>query len=195
MSCVAIIGLGNPGIRYAETRHNLGFWLIDKFAQSQKVSFREKSQYCSEIVKVNYSNKSFMLVKPLTYMNESGKFLKNLLLKNNCEVSETIIIHDEITLPVGRMKISKSNGDGGHNGVKSVFSAIGNNLARLRLGIGQKRNPSMDLADYVLSKFASEEIQILQQQKENFLDALKSLMSEGIDRSMNRYNQTSPNTI
>ena len=195
MSCSAIIGLGNPGTRYAQTRHNLGFWLLDQFADEQKVVFQEKSKFSAEITKFSYAEKSFMLVKPLTFMNESGKFLKMLLSKYNCDASNTILIHDELTLPVGRMKISKNNGDGGHNGVRSVFLNIGSNLTRLRLGIGQKKNPVMDLADHVLSKFTPEEIQLLEQRKENFLNALKSLMSEGLDRAMNKFNQTSPNTI
>ena len=195
MSCSAIVGLGNPGAQYAQTRHNLGFWLLDHLADTQQVVFQEKSQFRAEITKFSYAEKSFMLVKPLTFMNESGKFLKMLLSKNNCEISDTILIHDELTLPVGRMKISKSNGDGGHNGVRSVFSAIGSDLVRFRLGIGQKKNPTMDLADYVLSKFIPEEIQLLEKQKENFLNALMSLITEGVDKAMNRYNQTSPNSI
>tara|TARA_B100000282_G_C31687015_1_gene469544 strand:+ start:384 stop:971 length:588 start_codon:yes stop_codon:yes gene_type:complete len=195
VSCSAIVGLGNPGSYYAQTRHNLGFWLLDHLADTQQVVFQEKSKFSAEITKLSYAEKSFMLVKPLTFMNESGKFLKMLLSKNNCDVTDTILVHDEITLPVGRIKISKNNGDGGHNGVRSVFSNIGTNLTRLRLGIGQKKNPAMDLSDYVLSKFSTEETQLLDQQKENFLNALKSLMSEGADRAMNRFNQTSPNTI
>ena len=195
MSCSAIVGLGNPGAQYAQTRHNLGFWLLDHLADTQQVVFQEKSQFRAEITKFSYAEKSFMLVKPLTFMNESGKFLKMLLSKNNCEISDTILIHDELTLPVGRMKISKSNGDGGHNGVRSVFSAIGSDLVRFRLGIGQKKNPTMDLADHVLSKFIPDEIQLLEKQKENFLNALMSLITEGVDKAMNRYNQTSPNSI
>ena len=194
MSCSAIVGLGNPGAQYAQTRHNLGFWLLDHLADTQQVVFQEKSKFRAEITKFSYAEKSFMLVKPLTFMNESGKFLKMLLSKNNCEISDTILIHDELTLPVGRMKISKSNGDGGHNGVRSVFSAIGSDLVRFRLGIGQK-NPTMDLADHVLSKFIPDEIQLLEKQKENFLNALMSLITEGVDKAMNRYNQTSPNSI
>ena len=187
--------MGNPGAQYAQTRHNLGFWLLDHLADTQQVVFQEKSQFRAEITKFSYAEKSFMLVKPLTFMNESGKFLKMLLSKNNCEISDTILIHDELTLPVGRMKISKSNGDGGHNGVRSVFSAIGSDLVRFRLGIGQKKNPTMDLADHVLSKFIPDEIQLLEKQKENFLNALMSLITEGVDKAMNRYNQTSPNSI
>ena len=195
MSCSAIVGLGNPGAQYAQTRHNLGFWLLDHLADTQQVVFQEKSKFRAEITKFSYAEKSFMLVKPLTFMNESGKFLKMLLSKNNCEISDTILIHDELTLPVGRMKISKSNGDGGHNGVRSVFSAIGSDLVRFRLGIGQKKNPTMDLADHVLSKFIPDEIQLLEKQKENFLNALMSIITDGVDKAMNRYNQTSPNSI
>ena len=136
-----------------------------------------------------------MLVKPITFMNESGKFLKSLLSSNNCELDKSILIHDELTLPVGRMKISVGQGDGGHNGVKSVFSGIGKNLKRLRLGIGPKLNPEIDLANHVLSKFSSDEQATLEHQSLLFLDALKSLMTEGVEKAMNFYNQSLPTKI
>ena len=113
MSCIAIVGLGNPGTQYVNSRHNLGFWLLNKLAESQKINFTEKSKYCAEVSKISLQEKSFMLVKPLTYMNESGKFLKGLLANNNCELKESIIVHDELTLPVGHLKISVGQGDGG----------------------------------------------------------------------------------
>ena len=194
MSSVAIIGLGNPGLNYDKTRHNLGFWLLDKLADSYQISFKEKSKFCAEMANVSFSDKNFLLVKPLTFMNESGKFLKTLLSKNNCEISQTILIHDEINLPVGQMKVTLGRGDGGHNGVKSVFASLGNNLTRLRLGVGLKLNPEMNLADYVLSKFNSEEIELLEKNAENFLCALKTLMSDGVSKTMNLYNQSFPKT-
>ena len=190
MSCTAIIGLGNPGAQYVNSRHNLGFWLLDKFAESQKINFTEKSKFSAEICKISYQGKSFILVKPITFMNESGKFLKSLLSSNNCELEQSILVHDELTLPVGRMKISLGQGDGGHNGVKSVFSGIGRNLKRLRLGIGPKQNPEMGLANHVLSKFSSDEQATLEHQSVLFLDALKSLMTEGVEKDMNLYNQS-----
>ena len=190
MSCTAIIGLGNPGAQYVNSRHNLGFWLLDKFAESQKINFTEKSKFSADICKISYQGKSFILVKPITFMNESGKFLKSLLSSNNCELEQSILIHDELTLPVGRMKISLGQGDGGHNGVKSVFSGIGRNLKRLRLGIGPKQNPEMSLANHVLSNFSSDEQATLEHQSVLFLDALKSLMTEGVEKAMNLYNQS-----
>ena len=195
MSCTAIIGLGNPGAQYINSRHNLGFWLLDKFAESQKINFIERSKYCAEICKMSYQGKSFMIVKPITFMNESGKFLKKLLSSNNCELDKTILVHDELTLPVGRMKISVGQGDGGHNGVKSVFSGIGQNLKRLRLGIGPKLNPEMDLANHVLSKFSPDEQATLEHHSLLFLDALKSLMTEAVEKAMNLYNQPLPTKI
>ena len=182
MSSVAIIGLGNPGLNYDRTRHNLGFWLLDKLADSYQISFKEKSKFCAEMANVSFSDKNFLLVKPLTFMNESGKFLKTLLSKNNCEISQTILIHDEINLPVGQMKVTLGRGDGGHN------------FARLRLGVGLRLNQEMNLADYVLSKFNSEEIELLEKNAENFLCALKTLMSDGVSKTMNLHNQSFPKT-
>ena len=133
-----------------------------------------------------------MLVKPLTYMNESGKFLKGLLANNNCDLRKSILVHDEITIPVGQMKISIGKGDGGHNGVKSVFSELGFNLIRLRLGIGSKQNPEMDLAKHVLSKFTLKEKATLEMKARHFLNALNSLMTERVEKAMNLYNQSLP---
>lgn len=190
MSCIAIVGLGNPGARYVNSRHNLGFWLIDKLADEHKIKFIEKSRYCAEIAKFSLGEKSFMLIKPLTFMNESGKFLKGLLANNNCELKESIIVHDELTLPVGHLKISVGQGDGGHNGVKSVFSEIGLNLKRLRLGIGAKKKPEMDLANHVLSRFTPQEQAVLDMQAGHFLNALNSLMTDGVEKAMNFYNKS-----
>jgi len=195
VSCVAIVGLGNPGSQYKTTRHNLGFWLVEKLANLHNASFQEKSKYCAQVAMISNLEKSFMIVKPLTFMNESGKYLKNLLSKNNCDSTQTILVHDELTLPIGHMKISKGNGDGGHNGVRSVFSGIGDNLVRLRLGIGQKRHPEMELSDHVLSRFSSDESQVLEQRAVSFLKALQSLMFEGTEKAMCLYNQSTPKTI
>ena len=192
MSCIAIVGLGNPGARYVNSRHNLGFWLIDKLADEHKIKFIEKSRYCAEIAKFSLGETSFMLIKPLTFMNESGKFLKGLLANNNCDLRKSILVHDEITIPVGQMKISIGKGDGGHNGVKSVFSELRFNLIRLRLGIGSKQNPEMDLAKHVLSKFTLKEKATLEMQARHFLNALNSLMTEGVEKAMNLYNQSLP---
>lgn len=189
MSCVAIIGLGNPGSKYNKTRHNLGFWFLDNLASSHGITFQSKSKFKSDISKFTYNDRSYMLVKPLTFMNQSGKYLRSLLTTNSCDIEESILVHDELTLSVGQMKISKGKSAGGHNGVKSIFDELGNSLTRLRLGIGQKENPHMELSDYVLSTFNPSENRLLQSRFDHFLSALQSMLNDGIDRAMNIYNQ------
>jgi PTH1 family peptidyl-tRNA hydrolase len=130
-----------------------------------------------------------MLVKPLTFMNQSGKYLRSLLSSNSCDVDKSILVHDELTLQVGQMKISTGKSAGGHNGVKSIFDTLGNSLCRLRLGIGQKENPDMGLSDYVLTTFKQSEGQLLESRSKHFLNALKSILDDGIEQAMNIYNQ------
>ena len=125
MSCVAIIGLGNPGSRYSKTRHNLGFWFLDNLAKSHGITFQSKSKFNSDISKFTHNDRSYMLVKPLTFMNQSGKYLRSLLSSNSCDVDKSILVHDELTLQVGQMKISTGKSAGGHNGVKSIFDTLG----------------------------------------------------------------------
>lgn len=189
MSCVAIIGLGNPGSRYSKTRHNLGFWFLDNLAKSHGITFQSKSKFNSDISKFTHNDRSYMLVKPLTFMNQSGKYLRSLLSSNSCDVDKSILVHDELTLQVGQMKISTGKSAGGHNGVKSIFDTLGNSLCRLRLGIGQKENPDMGLSDYVLTTFKQSEGQLLESRSKHFLNALKSILDDGIEQAMNIYNQ------
>ena len=187
------VGLGNPTPDSQNNRHNIGFKVIDAINQKFGLS-KQKPKFKGLLTTGNIGDKKVYAIKPLTFMNESGKFLKTLLSNNNCEISQTILIHDEINLPVGQMKVTLGRGDGGHNGVKSVFASLGNNLTRLRLGIGLKLNQEMNLADYVLSKFNSEEIELLEKNAENFLCALKTLMSDGVSKTMNLHNQSFPKT-
>ena len=195
MSCVAIIGLGNPGSRYSNTRHNLGFWLLNKFANSHDISFQAKPKFCSEISKFILNDRSCMLVKPLSFMNQSGKFLHSLLLNNGCDIEESIVVHDELTLSVGQMKISKGRSNAGHNGVASVLAALGSTITRLRLGIGQKESSHMSLSDYVLSSFNPHEETLLEARYNHFLAALKFLLTNGVDKAMNFYIQPLPDRI
>jgi PTH1 family peptidyl-tRNA hydrolase len=185
----AIIGLGNPGDCYQNTRHNIGFWLVDELAKSKGLTFHSKSKLNAETATLVMQEKSYLLVKPMTYMNESGRYLKSLLSYSNCTAKSAILIHDDITLPVGGLKISISRGAGGHNGVQSVMNALGNSLVRLRLGVGPNPNPFDSLAKYVLSAFNSEESNKLNDRKDYFMNALFKIVDDGVDSAMNLLNQ------
>ena len=190
MESFAIIGLGNPGTKYNRTRHNLGFWLVDELARREKVIYKTNKQYHAEVGQMRRKESKVLLVKPMNYMNESGEFLSPLLSYFGCSADNAIVVHDEIAFPLGEVKISRNKGAGGHNGVKSVISAIGSGFVRFRLGIGPNLNPEVNLADYVLSKLSLTEWALLQTRKDCFFQSLFNLLDDGVDVAMNIINQT-----
>ena len=190
MAKFSIIGLGNPGEAYNNTRHNVGFWLIDSFAQKNNLVFQRHEKSCTEIAKLNFSNDQAMLIKPMNFMNESGVNLPSILRLKGFGDSKTIVLHDEMTLSLGRVKITQNRGSAGHNGVKSIIDSVGHNFTRLRIGIGSKKIAQQTLADYVLSKFSAAEKCTLESKKSSFFEIIESLIRNGTERTMNFYNQT-----
>ena len=190
MANFAIIGLGNPGITYQSTRHNLGFWLLDNIAEKDNVQFKKSEEFHADYLIMKRNDKKVLLVKPKTFMNESGRYLSAILNYFRFSPENVIVVHDELTLPFGEIKISKNKGPGGHNGVSSVISSLGNSFVRFRLGIGNKPFPQMNLADFVLSKLSSEECLYLESKKDTFYNALFDILDNGIDATMNLINQT-----
>ena len=185
-----IIGLGNPGNKFHNTRHNLGFWFLDLLAREQNLKFKLSKTHHAYFTFMHFNKNKIYLVKPDTFMNESGRYLTSLLSFFNCSSENVILIHDELTLPLGNLKISKNKGPGGHNGVASVISSIGNSLIRFRLGIGSKPFDQMKLSDFVLSKFSKPELSLLEDQKDSFLNAIFSIFENGLSSTMNFINQT-----
>jgi len=187
---VAIIGLGNPGPTYLRTRHNVGFWLLDRFAEKNNFTFRFDSKSDSEISENIYYEKKIMLIKPMSFMNDSGSHLLPLLRSNGYENNQILVIHDELTLPLGGIKVSSiGKGSGGHNGIKSLIDSVGNTFIRIRIGIGSKKIPEQTLSEYVLSKFSNEESLILENKKQHFLSAIQLVIEKGVDSAMNLLNQ------
>lgn len=186
---IAIIGLGNPGLHYQHTRHNVGFWLVDQFACNQGVKFAFQKKYNSEIVEFIRKDQKVFLIKPFSFMNESGKNLKKLLSISGCGCENAILVHDELNLPLSGIKISHGKGTGGHNGVKSVVESLGAPLTRVRIGIGEKHAATQNLADYVLTKFTVDEKARLFERTPHFLNAINSILDDGIEKAMNFFNQ------
>ena len=147
-----VIGLGNPGKEYSRTRHNIGFYFLDKFSEKKNIKFKkEKKYYLAKY-------KSIYLLKPLTYMNLSGTAL--ISFRNKYKFDDLLVIVDDVNLPFGTVRIRENGGDGGHNGLKSISEAFGsNNYKRIRIGIDRG---DRDLIDHVLSKFTREEISYLE---------------------------------
>ncbi|MBI3804480.1 MAG: aminoacyl-tRNA hydrolase [Nitrospirae bacterium] len=184
-----IVGLGNPGPEYEETKHNVGFWLIDTFAKRHGLSLSEKKGE-AKVGQGRWTSPSggidFILAKPQTYMNRSGRSVRSLLHSAGITPSEIIVVYDDLDLPCGRIRIRTQGGAGGHRGVASIIEVIGTDqFNRLRIGIG--RDPGQDPADYVLSPFRPEELKLVEEAVEKGAEALPLLMEGRITEAMNKF--------
>lgn len=182
-----IAGLGNPGDRYDNTRHNAGFLTIDALADKYGISVREKA-HKALIGKGLINGQRVILAKPQTYMNLSGESIRALADYYRAEKEELIIIYDDISLEPGQLRIRKKGSAGGHNGIKSIIAHLGTQeFTRIKVGVGEKP-PRMDLADYVLGHFGKEELDIMGEAFETAAKAAAEIVAEGADAAMNRYN-------
>jgi PTH1 family peptidyl-tRNA hydrolase len=153
-----IIGLGNPGAKYKNTRHNVGFLVLDHLAQKLGVSFAGKEKFSSELAETKTEQEKLILAKPATFMNESGEAASAIKSFFQIEDTDLIVVHDEVDLSFGQMKMSVSSGSAGHRGVESVIRAIGKDFARLRIGIDNRKDRKIHPTDsYVMAEFTDEE--------------------------------------
>ena len=183
-----IVGLGNPKREYENTRHNIGFDVIDALADKYGISVNE-GKHKGLIGKGMIEGQKVILVKPLTYMNLSGECVRSVMdfYKADPE-TELIVISDDISLDVGQIRIRKKGSAGGHNGLKNIIAHLGHeNFIRMKMGVGDKP-AGYDLADYVLGHFNKEENEILAESKKNAVLAIETILSDGIDKAMNLYN-------
>lgn len=182
-----IAGLGNPGKEYEGSRHNVGFMTLDVLADKYQIDIREKA-HKALIGKGMIEGNKVILVKPQTYMNLSGESIRSVMDYYKTEPSEFIVIYDDISLEPGQIRIRKKGSAGGHNGIKNIIAHLGTQeFPRIRIGVGEKP-PRMDLADYVLSRFPKEEKEEMEQAFCDGAAAAVSMMNEGIDTAMNRFN-------
>lgn len=183
-----ILGLGNPGKQYQMTRHNLGYLLVQKFAELLGCNMKEERQFQALVGKGKCDHTILHLLLPQTYMNKSGESLRAYLEYYKLPIENVIVISDDIALPYGEMRIRQAGSSGGHNGLKSVQKHLSTqNYVRLRMGIGEKERLG-ELADYVLQPFSQEEMQSLPLYLEKGVNVLKHLIDEGILKSMNVVN-------
>ena len=186
-----IVGLGNPGDEYARTRHNLGFMLIDKLAADAGIAVKRRE--CQSLVGSGIvENEEATLVKPQTFMNLSGEAVSCLVVKNGLDDSidnSLIVVSDDLALPFGTIRLRERGSAGGHNGLKSIIGALGTNeFMRLRIGI-QPEHPVSDAKKFVLSDFSSAEKGSLEEVVNRAAQALRSLLRDGIKRTMSLYNE------
>ena len=184
-----IVGLGNPGEEYEGSRHNAGFSLIDGLLERLPKGFEQIHHgYRSIYWRGAYAGRSLLLQKPQTYMNLSGEAVSSMLRAERLSPEEVLVLYDDMDLPLGRIRLRKNGGNGGHNGMGSVIECLGTeNFPRLRFGIGKMAN-GHGSADFVLSRFREEEQELFRKTREGALDALILILRRGIGTAMNMYN-------
>jgi len=182
-----IVGLGNPGIKYAETRHNIGAILIDHLAGIFQISLAAK-KWDSLIGKGYIGERQVLLAKPLTYMNRSGLAVAQILNFHKIPPPDLLVVHDDMDIPLGRIKIVRSGGSGGHNGVDSIIETLGTReFPRLKIGIGRPL-PQQKPEHYVLEPFSFEERAILKETLKKAARASEAIVRQGIEEAMNLFN-------
>jgi PTH1 family peptidyl-tRNA hydrolase len=193
MSISLVAGLGNPGRDYAATRHNLGWIVVEAFARKLGLAWKAVPQFEAEIARWDRSGKpTVYLAKPLTFMNDSGTSIGALARYYKIPPASIVAIYDDLTIDLGRVKISVTGSAGGHNGVASLLEHLGDGFIRYRLGIGPKDPPQMDLKDFVLGKFSENQHALVTQQLPAYLSGLDLLLSRGVDAAMNQLNRRDP---
>lgn len=183
-----IVGLGNPGPEYAKTRHNCGFRALDILARKLGCKV-DRGKFEGLYGQTTYEGHKLYLLKPLTYMNLSGRSVLQLSAYFNIPPQRIVVIFDDISLNIGRLRIRGSGSAGGHNGIKSIISQLGSqDFPRVKVGVGAKPNPDFDLADWVLSSFSASEEKALQEALERAADAALCIVSHGTMEAANRFN-------
>ena len=183
-----VVGLGNPGERYEKTRHNVGFRTAALLArQTACPTPRLKLQGLT--AQCELAGQRVLLVQPMTYMNESGRAVRALADYYKIPPQRIIVLFDDISLPVGRLRVRPAGSAGGHNGIKSIIAQLGSqDFPRVKIGVGAKPHPDYDLADWVLSSFSAQEETLLGPAIERAADAVREIIANGVPAAMNRFN-------
>lgn len=184
-----IVGLGNPGRQYQNTRHNIGFDVVDAIALKNNITVGER-KHKALIGKGFVGGQKAVLVKPQTYMNLSGESVREVIdFYKIDEKSELIVISDDVSLDVGQIRIRKKGSAGGHNGLKNIILHLGHDeFQRVKMGVGEKP-AGYDLADYVLGHFPKEEREMMDESVKRAADAVEAMVADGTDAAMNQYNK------
>lgn len=187
---ILVAGLGNPGAGYSRTRHNLGWVVVDALARKHRLAWKREAAFEAEIARWDAGpGVTRWLLKPQTFMNESGRAVAAFARYRKIETRRVAAVYDDLGLEVGRVKVSVSGSGGGHNGVDSLLEHLGDGFARYRLGIGPKLPVEIDLKDFVLTAFSSEQLAIIETKLDRFVQGLELLLDRGADPAMNELNR------
>lgn len=183
----AAVGLGNPGRRFAETRHNVGYDVVETLAGSRRWSPLSTALACV----YRTSSCELVLIKPTTFMNDSGQAVFDVLHRWNMTLRDIFVVVDDTNLPVGRIRVRRNGSDGGHNGLRSIINRVGGGFPRLRIGVGGPQAQTQQI-DHVLGKFSCEERSVMAEAREMAIAAILHWCSEGVETTMNRVNGADP---
>ena len=183
-----VVGLGNPGAKYENTRHNVGFMTADALAGRNGEPIR-RVKYHALTSEAVIGGQSVLLMKPTTFMNLSGQAVSEAARFYKIPADHVLVISDDVDLPLGKLRIRKSGSAGGHNGLKNIIQLLGTDqFPRLKIGVGGKPHPDYNMADWVLGQFQGEDKKTIDAAVARAADAVECLLSDGIDRAMNQYN-------
>lgn len=183
-----VVGLGNPGSKYALTRHNIGFMALDLWAEGYNAR-NWKEEHRAHTTRITLKDTQVLLVKPMTYMNLSGESVQALMNFYKIDLDKLIVVHDDIDQDFNKIKLHKNRGHGGHNGIRDITEKLSTaDYMRVKLGVGRPTHPSMQVADYVLQRFSEQE----QSELSDFLnrsgDAIESIIFDGLSKASTKFN-------
>lgn len=186
-----IVGLGNPGAQYEQTRHNAGFWFVEAIARRHGGSFKSENKFLGEACKVLVEGKELWLLKPMTFMNKSGQAIAALARFYKIDPENILVAHDELDLPPGAVRLKQGGGHGGHNGLRDTITQLGGSrdFQRLRIGIGHPGHSSQ-VTGYVLGKAPADEQRLMEQAIDDALDILPLAVNGELQKAMNQLHST-----
>ncbi len=190
MSISLVAGLGNPGRDYDHTRHNVGFVVVEAITRQLGLAWQTQRSFEAMVARWDPEpGRTILFAKPLTFMNESGRALQAMTGFYKIPATSVIAVYDDLTINLGLVKVTVTGSAGGHNGVASLIERFGGGFIRYRIGIGPKDPPQMDLKDFVLGKFTSDQQHLLDQNLERYVTGLRLVIEHGADRAMNQLNR------
>jgi PTH1 family peptidyl-tRNA hydrolase len=188
---ILVVGLGNPGQKFEKTRHNLGFWVLDEFVREYNFpGFKFSKKFNSEISEGFLNEEKIILAKPQTFMNNSGKAVKKLIENWKIKSEKLFVIHDDIDLNLGEIKVVKNRGAAGHKGVKSIIDALGTkNFIRVRIGIENQESRIGNIEKFVLKKFNRDEKKVVDKVIKEAIEAIAMILKDGLEKAMSEHNK------